>query len=185
MFIMFYTVTSSMSTKKAHRKPALFPRLTGPRMVIALNAIAMTVLIFHVLIDFYIGLYGPVSTDMELIQAGNAFRQAVTIGLMLVALPMAMRGSRTATACALAVVALSVLVFDGIVAIIVAPPPSAGFPYQDIAHFSAVGFGALATYSLWDQLRRQEGSIHRGYLVAALLWLLVVDKVLGVFVHFG
>jgi hypothetical protein len=35
----------------------------------------------------------------------------------------------------------------------VAPPPSLGFPYQDITHVLSLAFGALATVLAWRDWR--------------------------------
>lgn len=158
-------------------------RLGSPSGVIVSNGAAMTAVLLHVLVDFHIGLYGPSSAVMSAAQAANAFRVSLTAGGWLVALAVAMRGSRTATACALAFVAVWVLFVNGLVAFLVVPPPSAAFPYQDVAHVGGIVFGGLATYALWRQLDRQDGSVDRRYVLLALAWLFVLGPALGVFVH--
>lgn len=158
-----------------------FSALTTPTGVLVTNGAALAVVLLHVLIDFHIGLYGPSSEVMSPAQAANALRIALTAGGWLVALGVAMRGSRTGTACALAFVAVWGLVLNGIVAFLIVPPPSAAFPYQDIAHVGAIVFGGLATYALWGHLGRQRGAIDRRYLLGALVWLVVVAPLLGLF----
>lgn len=118
---------------------------------------------------------------MTLAQAANAFRIALTAGGWMVALGVAMRGSRTGAACALAFVVVWGLIFNGLVAFLVVPPPSAAYPYQDIAHVGGIVFSGLATYALWGRLKRQEGALNRRYVLLALAWLLLIAPILGLF----
>lgn len=156
-------------------------RLGTPTGVLVLNGAAMTAVLLHVLVDFHIGLFGPTSEVMSPAQAANALRVALTAGGWLVALGVAMRGSRTGTACALAFVAVWVFVVNGLVAFTVVPPPGAAYPYQDVAHVGGIVFGGLASYALWNRLRRLEGRIDRRYVLLALAWLFVVTPALGLF----
>lgn len=155
--------------------------LTDPLGVLLVNGAALAVVLFHVLIDVHIGLYGPSSTVMTPGQAANAFRIAGTAGGWMIALGGSMRGSRTGTACTLAFVGVWALVLNGLVAFLVVPPPSAAFPYQDVAHVGGIVFGGLATYVLWIRMDRQDGAIDRRYLLVALGWLLLVAPILGFF----
>ncbi len=158
-----------------------FQSLTEPTGVLIVNGAALAVVLLHVLIDFHIGLYGSSSEVMTPAQAANALRIAVTASGWMIALGVSMRGSRTGTACALAFVVVWGLVFNGLVAFLVVPPPSAAFPYQDIAHVGGIVFGGLAAYVLWERMQSQEGTIDRGYLVVALGWLLLIAPILGFF----
>lgn len=155
-------------------------RLREPAGILAVNGLAMTAVLVHVLIDFHIGLYGGSSDVMTLAQAANAVRIAVTAGGWMIALGVAMGGSRTGTACALAFVSIWGLLVNGIVAFLVVPPPSAAFPFQDVAHVGGIVFGGFASYLLWHRLRHQEGPIRRRYVGLALAWLLLVGPALGV-----
>lgn len=154
--------------------------LREPTGILVVNGIALTVVLLHVLVDFHIGLYGASSEVMTLAQAANALRVAVTAAGWMVALGVAMRGSRTGTACALAFVTIWGFLLNGIVAFSVVPPPSAAYPYQDIAHVGSIVFGGLASYLLWHRLRHQDGPIRRRYVGLALAWLLLIGPGLGV-----
>lgn len=167
-----------ISNRMARFRPG---SLTDASGVLVVNGAAMAVVLLHVLIDVHIGLYGASSEVMTLPQAANAFRIAVTAGGWLIALGIAMRGSRTGTACALAIVAVWAFVLNGVVAFLVAPPPSAAFPYQDLAHVGGILISGAATYSLWGRLNRQAGTIDRRYLLAVLVWLFLIAPILGFF----
>lgn len=158
-----------------------FAPLTEPVGVLVVNGAALTVVLLHVLIDFHIGLYGGSSEVMTLAQAANAFRITLTAGGWMVALGVAMRGSRTGTACTLAFVVVWGLLFNGLVAFLLVPPPSAAYPYQDIAHVGSIVLGGLATYGLWGHLERQDDAIDRRYVLLALVWLLLLAPTLGLF----
>lgn len=170
-----------MSSTTARPSRDIGARLSRPDIVLVINATALVAVLVHVLIDYHIELYGPGGEVMSLAQFANALRIAVTAALWLGALGLAMRGSRTGTAVAFAVVTIWVFLLNGIVAFLVAPPPSDAFPYQDIAHAGGVIFGGLASYALWGQLGRQPGTVDRRSLVIALLWLLVLAPLLGIF----
>lgn len=155
--------------------------LTDPIGVLIVNGVALAVVLLHVLIDYHIGLYGASSEIMTPAQAANALRIAVTASGWMIALGVSMRGSRTGTACALAFVVVWGFTFNGLVAFLVVPPPSAAFPYQDIAHVGGIVFGGLAAYVLWRRMRRLEGTLDRRYLFVALGWLLIIAPILGFF----
>lgn len=166
----------------AHRSRwASLDRLSRPAAVIAINGAALAVVLVHVLVDYHIGLYGATAEVMTPAQAANALRIGVTAGGWLVALAVGMRGSRTGTACAVAFVAIWGLLFNGLIAFLIVPPPSAAYPYQDIAHVGGIVLGGLASLALWGQLQRQSGRVDRRYLGLALVWLLVLGPILGVF----
>jgi hypothetical protein len=40
------------------------------------------------------------------------------------------------------------------VALVAAPPPSAAFPYQDVAHVGSLVLGALAARATWREIGR-------------------------------
>ena len=170
-----------MATISQRTERNRFRFLTEPSGVLIVNGAALAVVLLHVLIDYHIGLYGPSSEVMTPAQAANALRIAGTAGGWMIALGVSIRGSRTGTACALAFVVVWALVFNGLVAFLVVPPPSAAFPYQDIAHVGGIVFGGLAAYVLWGRMQRQERPIDRRYLLVALGWLLVVAPILGFF----
>ena len=48
-------------------------------------------------------------------------------------------------------------VLNGLAAVLAAPPPSDGFPYQDIAHIGSMIFGGLAAFGLWEKIREVGG----------------------------
>lgn len=170
-----------MATIPRHTGRQRLQSLTEPSGVLIVNGAALAVVLLHVLIDYHIGLYGPSSEVMTPAQAANALRIAGTASGWMIALGVSMRGSRTGTACALAFVVVWGLVFNGLVAFLVVPPPSTAFPYQDLAHVGGIVFGGLAAYVLWGRMKLQQGAIDRRYLLVALGWLLVVAPILGFF----
>lgn len=170
-----------MATATRRKHSNRLGKLGQPSVVILANGVALTVVLLHVLIDFHIGLFGDSSHVMTVAQAANAFQFALTAGGWMVALTVAMRGSRTGTASALTIVAVWGLIINGLVAFLLVPPPSAAYPYQDITHLGGILFGGLATYTLWEQLKRQEGTIDRRYLLLTLVWLFILSPALGFF----
>lgn len=170
-----------MSTATRADTGSRLDRLGRPTPVLVVNGAAMTAVLLHVLIDFHIGLFGGSSEVMTPAQAGNAFRIALTAGGWLVALGVSARGSPTGTACAMSFVGVWVFLVNGLVAFLVVPPPSAAYPYQDVAHVGSIVFGGLATLALWGLLERQSGRIDRRYLLLTLAWLLLVGPLLGLF----
>ncbi len=121
-----------------------------------LSGVALAFSLVHVLIDYQIGLYGQTSPDASWVQAGLA----LVIGLLYawwgVSFGMA-GGSAWQAAGITGLLGLSLLwsfLANGLVGVIVCLPPCRGaFPYQDIAHFGNIIFGAWASYATWSTLR--------------------------------
>lgn len=111
------------------------------------TAAAFAATISHLLIDQHIGLYGASSEEMSAMQAMNILRHAVLAGFWLAAAGAASRNADARRALMWLVV-VDAAVLNGIVAFAVAPPPSAAFPYQDIAHGAALIFGLIASLAL-------------------------------------
>lgn len=173
--------TDLMATATGRKQSNRLGILSNSSVVIVSNGVALTVVLLHVLIDFHIGLFGESSQVMTMAQAANAFQFALTAGGWMVALTFAMRGSRTGTVSALAIVAVWGFIINGLVAFLLVPPPSAAYPYQDLSHLGGILFGGLATYTLWEQLKRQENTIDRRYLLLTLVWLFILSPALGFF----
>jgi hypothetical protein len=118
-----------------------------------LTAAALAASLAHVLIDFHIGLFGSSSLVMSGWEACAIISTALAYGAWTWVLAQAKDGDRTSLASVLAFAGIWSFLSNGLIAVIVAPPPSAAFPYQDLAHFSNILLGGLASYSLWRAMR--------------------------------
>lgn len=68
------------------------------------------------------------------------------------------------------------------VGLAVSPPPSSAFPYQDIAHFASIAFGAGAGATIWRANRSIGTGVSWTMLTVTgviLLSAFVVQSVLG------
>ena len=141
-----------------------------------LNAIALAFSLIHVLIDFSIGLWGKSSTVLSAAQMLNITAIALTYGWWVWALGGAARGEWRGLAGVFALTLLWSFLANGVLGLLVAPPPSAAFPYQDAAHLGNIVFGGLALWALWPSLRAELPGRAAGDWRAALspLALLVV-----------
>lgn len=148
---------------------------------IAWTAAALLASLLHVLIDFHIGLYGDTSSRMSSLQAANLFLTSLVYGWWIYTVGVASTGNRSALLSALVVTALWGLLGNGVAALAVSPPPSSAFPYQDIAHFSCIVFGAGATVAIWRASRSLAAEFSWAMPIAAgvvLISAFVVQSVL-------
>lgn len=136
--------------------------VSHPVRWLGLSGAALTATVLHMIVDAHIGIGGGPSVVMSSVEATSAVLHALILGGWMVAVAFAARGNRTGTASALVFTVLWAVFVNGIVAFLVAPPPSAAFPYQDIAHAGSLLFGGLAAYSLWQEFKRQDGTIRLG-----------------------
>lgn len=110
--------------------------------------LAFTASVWHLLIDGQIGLLGPTSETMTLLQGTSLLLDAALIGAWLFLAPRATAGEPGSLGALALLVLLEPVLFDGAVALVVAPPPAAAFPYQDIAHVLSLGFGVAALLAM-------------------------------------
>lgn len=141
------------------------------------TAAALAATVAHILIDYHIGLYGETSETMSALQAASAVRQAVLIGWWLVLAASAVHDSGALRALFWLVVVEAALL-NGAVAFIVAPPPSAGFPYQDLAHGAALVFGVIAAVRISRRRAQLDPPTPNRWLVATVV-ILVGVQILG------
>lgn len=108
---------------------------------------------WHALIDGQIGLLGSSSSVMTIGQGTALAFDALLLGWWgYLAIGAAAGNPRMIGGLALMLL-LEPVLFDGAVAIAVAPPPSAAFPYQDLAHSLSLLLGLVALVAL----RRSSG----------------------------
>jgi hypothetical protein len=141
------------------------------------TAAALGATVVHLLIDYHIGLYGQTSDTMSALQATSAARQGVLIAWWLVVAVAAVYDSGALTALFWLVV-VDASIMNGVVAFAVAPPPSDAFPYQDLTHGAALVFGVVAAVRISRHRTQVEPPIGRGWLVATI-GVLVVVQLLG------
>ena len=149
---------------------------------IAWTAAALMASLFHVLVDFHIGLYGGASSAMSLLQAANIVLTSLVFGWWIWATAVGVSGNESALVGALVVAALWAFLWNGVVGLFVSPPPSSAFPYQDIAHLTSIVFGAGAAVEIWRVARPIELGVSWTVpvlSVAVLMAAFVVQSVLG------
>lgn len=136
---------------------------------------ALAATLWHALIDQHIGLNGPTSDSMSLHQASAALLGVAVVAWWVFMLAQAVGRRPQAVRSVLVLVVYRAVVMNGLVAFAAAPPPSAAFPYQDLAHGAALGLGLVAAYSVTSSVGT--GSWGRqGWLTLALL---VSDSAVG------
>ena len=147
------------------------------------TALAAFAALAHVLIDAHIGLWGETSDDMSALQAANAAVLGALYAWWMVIIGLAVQGYRAALRSALVLAVVFVGLLNGLFAFIAAPPPSAAFPYQDLAHGGSLVFGAVAGLSLW---RNRTVATRDGwsFVLPLTIALVVVREVLGAVVFF-
>lgn len=144
-------------------------------------AAAFAASLWHTGIDAQIGLLGPTSEVMTLAQGAALALDALLLGWWLyVAMGAATGGRRFLGALAL-LLFLQPVLFDGVVAFIVAPPPSAAFPYQDLAHGASLALGIAALMAM----RRSVGWGRWGWPSWVVIALKVVGGAVGAAVFFS
>jgi hypothetical protein len=124
-----------------------------------LSLAAMGFSLAHLFIDFHIGLFGASSQRMRLQEAALAATFGLLYAAWARALARASEAQRGGFVASLIFAAGWAFFVNGVAALGAAPPPSWGFPYQDIAHFGSLVFGGLATVGLVRQLRDVEGRL--------------------------
>lgn len=144
-------------------------------------AAAFAASIWHTFIDAQIGLLGPTSETMTFAQGAALALDAALVGWWLYAGIGAALGSAPMLGALSLLLFLEPILFDGAVAFIVAPPPSAAFPYQDIAHSLSLIFGVGAVLTL----RRSIGWGKWGWPSWIVVGLKVVGGVAGALVFFS
>jgi hypothetical protein len=145
------------------------------------TALALGVSLVHVLIDYSVGLYGQSSSFMSPLQATNIVMIALIYACWLAAMAWAGSGQKTAGACLLVLTIGWTFLGNGLVVIACPPPCRNAFPYQDIAHFSNIIFGVLATYTIWRTMRAWTGRIAWSFplcLIGVLVVAWIVQSVL-------
>lgn len=138
---------------------------------------AFSATIAHLLIDQHIGLYGPASEMMSGWEATNVGRHAVLAGLW-VAVSVAATHSADARRALLWLVVIDAALLNGAVAFLVAPPPSAAFPYQDVVHGLALATGVVAAVVLTRSLPDVGVPQSRGWRVITA-GVLIASQVAG------
>ncbi len=149
------------------------------------TAAALGATVAHLLIDYHIGLYGETSEIMSALQAASAVRQAVLIAWWLLLAVAAVYDSGALRALFWLVV-VDAAIMNGAVAFAVAPPPSAGFPYQDLAHGAALVFGVIAAVRISRRRAQLDPPPKNRWLVATVVILVGVQMLgLALFVSQG
>jgi hypothetical protein len=139
---------------------------------IAWTAAALLASLVHVLIDFHMGLYGDTSSRMSSLQAANLFLTSLVYGWWIYTVGVASTGNKSALVSALVVAVLWGLLGNGVAALVVSPPPSSAFPYQDIAHVTCIVFGAGASAAIWRASRSIGAGFSWGMPIASGVVLL-------------
>lgn len=111
---------------------------------------SLLISLVHVIIDYHIGLYEPSGDAMTPLQAANAIFTAAAFAWWLVLVGWAARGNKTALLSNTIFILIWVCLWNGLIGLLVAPPPSAVFPYQDIAHIGGIIIGAVAVWFTWQ-----------------------------------
>ncbi|MDJ0755079.1 MAG: hypothetical protein QNJ45_16275 [Ardenticatenaceae bacterium] len=155
---------------------------SNPSSWVYWTAAALTLSLAHVIIDFHIGLYGETSPEMTFLQASNLFVTSLVYGWWVVIIVLGFQGNKSAILSALIMIIAWAVLWNGLIGIFVAPPPSAAYPYQDIAHFGTVILGGIGSYRTRSALQDVKISAS-WYLPLATTVLLVgtfvVQSVLG------
>jgi hypothetical protein len=150
-----------------------------------LNVTALGFALAHVFIDFHIGLFGETSHHMSPLQAGNILMLVLINAWWILCLSAAVnkkaeKSNRMADLTGVFVIVLVwAFLFNGLVAVVAAPPPSAAFPYQDISHFGSLIFGGLAAWTTWSEMKLREEAVNHKAILAAGLIILVFMVVNG------
>jgi hypothetical protein len=117
-----------------------------------LSLAALGFSLFHVLIDFLIGIYGP-SSPTSVLQGVLMLLVSLVYVWWGLALVMAASGARAGFV-SLVVLALGWAFVANGASIVVCPPPCPGAaPFGDVAHVGCLLFGGSAAYAAWRALR--------------------------------
>lgn len=147
------------------------------------TALAFFATLAHVLIDVHIGLWGETSDEMSLLQAVNAMARAAIYGWWLLVTVVALNGDQWALRSALMFAVVYAVFLNGLAAFAAAPPPSAAFPYQDVAHGLSLVIGGVAALSIWASIRRATPG-GRLYVFIVTTVLLVLAEATSALVFF-
>jgi hypothetical protein len=143
----------------------------GPRWLVW-TVLAFAASVFHVLIDLHLGLFGAVSSDMSVVKGLWGMFQSLLLGWWMLMAALAAGGNGAALRSCVVLTAVFAFLFNGVVAIIAAPPISDAAPWQDISHFGAAIAGFQATRTGFRQLGSQ-GSPPGGLLLVISVVILV------------
>ncbi len=75
------------------------------------------------------------------------------------------------------------LLWNGAIGLVVSPPPSRAFPYQDIAHIANILLGGLASYFIWQNVQAYQDPIDWLMPSIALSVVVVAYIVQSILVH--
>lgn len=150
---------------------------------IAVTAVALGATLWHVVIDYHIGLYGETSDRMSPAQGVYAAILGVTYAWWAAMLALAASGDRSALRSLVWITVIWSVVVNGFVALIAAPPPSSAFPYHDLAHLISLGAGGWSAYLSIKILRAERGPVTRP-LPLVTLGLVLINLATGSAVFF-
>jgi hypothetical protein len=147
------------------------------------TAAAVVATLTHTLIDMHIGLWGETSQDMTFLQALNALSIGIVYAGWFLVVIRGIRGERWAMRAAFLYTSVFAFLLHGLVAFVAAPPPSAAFPYQDLAHSLSLIFGGIASLTIWNSIN---GAIVKGraYDFAGALIVIVMSQAVGGIIFF-
>jgi hypothetical protein len=151
-------------------------------MWLVFSAAVLAASLAHVLIDYHIGLYGTSSATMQPLQAAHVLCTCLVYAWWAIVLGVAYGNNRSAMVSALVVAMGWAVVWNGAVGLIISPPPSSAFPYQDIAHGANILLGCVAANFIWQKLQINPISIHwlmPSLTLGLLVVVCVVQSVLG------
>jgi hypothetical protein len=136
------------------------------------SVLALAATLAHLLIDVHIGLFGASAPEIGPLQMVNIGIIAAVFAYWAYAMAYALAGSASALAAVVVFSAFWAAFANGAVALVVAPPPSLGFPYQDITHGLSLVFGTLATVLAWRELKARGSDLN--YALPAIAAALVI-----------
>jgi hypothetical protein len=148
-----------------------------------LQAVALAASLFHILLDYAIGLYGKSSVIMTPLQAATVLLVCLVYAYWMLVMGLAGRASKAAPISLLLLALIWSFLVNGVIGLGVCPPPCHNaFPYQDIAHLGNVIFGGFAAYAAWRQVRASSPPVNwwlPGYTLALLLAAFAMQSVLA------
>jgi hypothetical protein len=118
-----------------------------------LTSAALAFSLVHIIIDFNIGLFGATSKTMSLAAGLHILALGLIYAWWALTLGRAALGQTGGLAGLFGVTFLWSFLGNGLITIFAAPPPSAAFPFQDIAHFGNLLIGGWASYELWRAIQ--------------------------------
>lgn len=136
--------------------------------------VAFAATVFHVLIDAHLGLFGEISPDMSVVKGLWGLSESILLGWWVLVTVTAATGHGPSLKSSLVLTGLLALTFNGLVAVVAAPPVSDAAPWQDLAHLSAIAGGFLALRAGIREFRAR-GSPAGGPLLAVSIALLLIN----------